>query len=203
MRIIQGSFWSSVHRPNLKLLGLITFLSVLLFNGYKLWGRPGFMPLSYLSIRLSLRGIADGWILNYHTLSTLKISTKSSPTHILFFFFDQCLPPRTYTGGKMSGIRTLFCSPNINYYFPLENGYLQACCKSCKWILARQQRADSHIPSKKMWGREPRKSSLTSQINRLWDFIASAPKIAGEEGKKKKKKKWKKKVGHGDCIVTT
>ena len=44
-----------------------------------------------------------------------------------------------------------------------------------------------------MGGREPRKSSVTSQINRQRDFIASAPKIAGEEGKKKKKKKERKK----------
>ena len=52
----------------------------------------------------------------------------------------------------------------------------------------------SHSP-KKDGGRGPRKSSLTSQINRQRDFIASAPKIAGEEGKKI--------VRHADCIVTT
>lgn len=53
----------------------------------------------------------------------------------------------------------------------------------------------SLIPSKGMGEGSLRKSYLTSQINRQRDFIASAPKIAEEEGKKKKR--------HVDCIATT
>ena len=62
-------------------------------------------------------------------------------------------------------------------------------------MFARQQRAGSLIPSKGMGEGSLVKSSLTSKITRQRDFIASAPKIAGEEDKKI--------VMHADCIVTT
>lgn len=61
-------------------------------------------------------------------------------------------------------------------------------------MFVRQQRAGSLIPSKGMGEGSLRKSYLTSQINRQRDFIASAPKIAEEEGKKNR---------HVDCIATT
>lgn len=55
-------------------------------------------------------------------------------------------------------------------------------------MFVRQQRAGSLIFSKGMGEGSLGKSYLTSQIKRQKNFIASAPKIAGEKGKKKKKK---------------
>lgn len=49
-------------------------------------------------------------------------------------------------------------------------------------MFLRQQRAGSLIPSKGMGEGSLGKSYLTSQINRQRDFLASAPKIAGEKG---------------------
>lgn len=60
-------------------------------------------------------------------------------------------------------------------------------CKAAKSRLSHSLTKDG--------GRESQKSSPTSHINKQRDFIASAPKIAGEEGQKI--------VRHADCIVTT